>query len=199
MGIVERRLRQKEEVRTSILNAARQMVLVEGWQALSIRKIAEAIEYSVPVIYDHFESKEAIHTEFTREGFEMLGKAIVDAKAKASEPAAQLEQMALAYWEFAFKNKEYYGLMYGVGMPTCDSFKRMPEISIFAGAMKTTLEDLIAKSSTQEANMILKFHTIWSMLHGLVSINLVGNTNGPDELNEMVLRDAVSSFIKSLS
>lgn len=47
MGILERRLRQKVEVKTSILQAAWQLVLEEGWQALSIRKIADAIEYIV--------------------------------------------------------------------------------------------------------------------------------------------------------
>ena len=62
MGITERKLRQKEEVRTSILRAAWQLVEQEGWQALSIRKIAEAIEYSVPVIYDHFKNKRSHFT-----------------------------------------------------------------------------------------------------------------------------------------
>ena len=55
MGIAERKLRQKEELRMMILDAAWQMVKQEGWQALSLRRISEAIEYSVPVIYDHFE------------------------------------------------------------------------------------------------------------------------------------------------
>ena len=60
MGIAERRQRQKGGVRASILDAAWNLVETEGWQQLSIRKIADAIEYSVPVIYDHFENKEAI-------------------------------------------------------------------------------------------------------------------------------------------
>ena len=58
MGIAERKLRQKVEVKASILQAAWQLVEKEGWQSLSIRKIADAIEYSAPVIYDHFENKE---------------------------------------------------------------------------------------------------------------------------------------------
>jgi AcrR family transcriptional regulator len=76
MGITERRLRQKEEVRASILSTAWQMVREEGWQSLSLRKIADAIEYSVPVIYDHFENKEAIMLEFAKEGFQLLSKTI---------------------------------------------------------------------------------------------------------------------------
>ena len=69
MGITERKLRQREEVRASILAAASKLVEKEGWQALSIRKIADAIEYSAPVIYDHFENKDALLLEFTKRGF----------------------------------------------------------------------------------------------------------------------------------
>ncbi|RZK81018.1 MAG: TetR/AcrR family transcriptional regulator, partial [Pedobacter sp.] len=66
MGIAERKIRQKEEFKASILEAAWLQVLTDGWQSLSIRKIADAIEYSVPVIYSHFENKEAILLEFTK-------------------------------------------------------------------------------------------------------------------------------------
>src|SRR4051812_16156665 len=106
MGITERRLRQKDEVRSSIMATAWQMVREEGWQSLSIRKIADAIEYSVPVIYDHFENKDAILMEFAKEGFQLLSKKIQSAKEKHSDPAEQLKTVASAYWNFAFKNKE---------------------------------------------------------------------------------------------
>ena len=108
MGIAERRLRQKDEIRSSILSTAWQMVKEDGWQSVSIRKIADAIEYSVPVIYDHFENKEAILMEFAKDGFQMLSKKIQSAKEKYDDPAEQLKTVANAYWNFAFKNKEYF-------------------------------------------------------------------------------------------
>lgn len=86
MGIAERKIRQKEEVKSSILRAAWKLVVHEGWQALSIRKIADAIEYSAPVIYDHFANKEAILLEFTREGFQLLNDELLKAKKKISQP-----------------------------------------------------------------------------------------------------------------
>src|ERR671924_598161 len=121
MGIAERRLREKEKVRTAILATAWKMVKEDGWQALSVRKIADAIEYSVPVIYDHFENKEAILHEFTIRGFRLLNEQLKSAKAQFSDPGRQLEAMAYAYWRFAFDNKEYYQLMYGLGLPTCET------------------------------------------------------------------------------
>ena len=80
MGITDRKLRQKEEVRASILDTAWEMVVTEGWHSFSIRKIADAIEYSVPVIYSHFENKDAILLEFNKKGFQLLAEALAAAK-----------------------------------------------------------------------------------------------------------------------
>src|SRR5690349_12073543 len=106
MGIAERKIRQKEEIRCSILKAAWQVVKEQGWQSLSIRKIADAIEYSAPVIYDHFENKEAIFFEFTRRGFSLLTEELEKARQSSASPEAQLEAMAYAYWQFALDHKE---------------------------------------------------------------------------------------------
>src|SRR6476620_5564470 len=152
MGIAERKIRQKEEVRSSILSAAWKLVEQEGWQALSIRKIADAIEYSVPVIYDHFQNKEAILYEFTSRGFKLLNADLEKSKSLILDPAKQLEAMAYAYWEFAFRNKEYYQLMYGLGMPTCDAVRQMPELQVFSEIIREPIRALIAESKQKDTD-----------------------------------------------
>jgi AcrR family transcriptional regulator len=198
MGIAERKQRQKEEIRGSILRAAWQLVLEEGWQALSIRKIADAIEYSVPVIYSNFENKEAILQEFLQQGFRLLNQDLQAAREQAQQPAEQLEAIAHAYWDFAFRNKEYYQLMYGLGMPTCETVRQVPELARFSEILQAPIQQLIASSRQPQTNPLLKFHTFWSMLHGLVSINMVNRTACPDELHQMVLQDAIQGFIKNM-
>jgi AcrR family transcriptional regulator len=197
MGVTERRLRQKEEVRSSILSTAWRMVKEEGWQSLSIRKIADAIEYSVPVIYDHFENKEAIVHEFAKEGFQLLAKRIQKAKEKSADPAEQLKAIADAYWGFAFKYKEHYQLMYGMGMPGCEIKKCFPDSKSFRGLVLDPISKLIAKSNNPVADPCLKYFTFWSILHGLISIKSM-NSNVSDEVNKMVMDDAVEGFIKNL-
>jgi AcrR family transcriptional regulator len=197
MGITERRIRQKEEVRSSILSTAWQMVKEEGWQSLSIRKIADAIEYSVPVIYDHFENKETIMLEFAKEGFQLLSKRIQKAKEKSNTPVEQIKAIADAYWNFAFKNKEHYQLMYGMGMQGCEIEKCFPERSDFRSAVLGPLTTLISKSKNPDVNPCLKYFTFWSILHGLISIKSM-NSNVSDEVNKMVMDDAVEGFIKNL-
>jgi AcrR family transcriptional regulator len=197
MGTTERRTRQKEEVRCSILSTAWQQVKEEGWQSLSIRKIADAIEYSVPVIYDHFENKEAILFEFASEGFALLSKKIEKAKQKSGDPAEQLKAIADAYWNFALKNKEHYQLMYGVGMPGCEIEKCYPESGDLRKMIIEPISTLVAKSKTPDVNACFKYFTFWSILHGLIAIKSM-NAPASDDVNKMVMDDAIAGFIKNL-
>lgn len=198
MGIVERKIRQKEEFKVSILEAAWLQVLADGWQSLSIRKIADAIEYSIPVIYNHFENKEAILLEFTKEGFQKLADALQEVKDQHKAPAAQLEAIAHAYWDFAFDNKEYYQLMFGLGIPACDRVKQITEMKTMTMVMISTIKDAVASSKNTEADYFLKYHTYFSILHGLVSIQMIEKAGKPDVEKKMILQDAISGFIASL-
>lgn len=202
MGIAERKERQKKEVRDSILQAAWQLVNEDGWQSLSIRKIADAIEYSVPVVYDHFENKEAILYEFSKLGFRLLGNNLANARVKHTDPSLQLESIAYAYWNFAFENKEYYQVMFGLGMPRCEQVKKMQEIMDFTEIIKTTIEDISVKNN-KLVDSFLKLNSFWSMLHGLVSINLMASHQAHDgvsidDFNAMILKDFIAGFLKGL-
>src|SRR5579863_3384744 len=88
MSITDRKQRQKEEVRASILETAWEMIVTDGWPSFSIRKVADAIEYSVPVIYSHFENKDAILLEFNRKGFQLLAEALANAKGRKNRPTS---------------------------------------------------------------------------------------------------------------
>jgi len=203
MGIAERKERQKKEVRDSILESAWKLVNEEGWQNLSIRKIADAIEYSVPVVYDHFENKEAILTVFNRRGFVLLGDEIRAAKAGHKAPKEQLAAIAYAYWDFAFDHKEYYQLMFGLGMPGCEELANVPELIAFIGVIGSTIGQIVMDAG-KEANIQLKVRSFWSMIHGLVSINLMAPPSAhagvtQDQMNKMILKDFIVGFIKALT
>jgi AcrR family transcriptional regulator len=198
MGIAERKIRQREEFRTSILEAAWLQVLTDGWQSLSIRKIADAIEYSIPVIYNHFENKEAILLEFTKEGFQKLADALQFVKDQHTDPSAQLEAIAHAYWDFAFEHKEYYQLMFGLGIPACDRVNQVAEMKTMTMVMITTIQEAIAGSKNSDADYFLKYHTYFSILHGLVSIQMIEKAGKPGPEKKMILQDAISGFITAL-
>lgn len=199
MGIAERKIRQREEFRASILEAAWQQVISDGWQSLSIRKIADAIEYSIPVIYNHFENKEAILLEFTKEGFQKLADTLQTVKDQYQIPAEQLEAMAHAYWDFAFDHKEYYQLMFGLGIPACDRVNEIEELKNATSIMISSIKNAIVESSHPETDYFLKYHTYLSILHGLVSIQMIQKEGKPDAAKKMILQDAISGFIISIN
>lgn len=198
MGSKERIQRIKEETRANILEAALQIVKEDGWQSLSMRKIADKIEYTAPIIYEYFANKEGILLELTRMGNGLLLKDFKVAQSKFETPEQQLEAMWIAYWDFAFSHKELYQLMYGVDMMCCEMTKSLPE----AEAARKILFDAIAKIMTEseptEELICRKYYTFWSIIHGLISINLVGKGNTPD-MNQHILRDAIQGIIKSIN
>jgi AcrR family transcriptional regulator len=198
MGSKERIARLKEETRENILDAALEIVKEEGWQSLSMRKIADKIEYTAPIIYEYFANKEGILLELTRTGYIILGKDLRDTMAKSTDPVVQLETMWIAYWNFAFENKELYRLMYGVDMICCDLKKSMPEAEASNRLFFETIEKLITKDNNSEEFVCRKFYTFWSIIHGLISINLVNKGRG-QEMNELILKDAIKGIIKYIN
>lgn len=198
MGRVERKQRQKTEVKAAIHHAAWQMVKKEGWQALSIRKIADAIEYSIPVIYDHFENKEAILFEFAKEGFQLLSKKVEAARKKYTDPEEALEAMAKAYWSFAVNNEEYYQLMYGLGMPSCEVDNQTAECVCYDELMLDTVKEIISKGKNPDVDYKLKYYTLWSFLHGLIAMNRMKYSPASKNMNQTILKDAINSFIRGL-
>jgi len=198
MGSKERIQRQKDDTRKSILAAALQIVKQEGWAALSMRKIADVIEYTAPIIYEYFPNKEGILLELTRQGYINLGikvKAARDSKTSAED---QLEAMWLAYWDFAFEEKEFYQLMYGVQVNCCELYKKMPEAEYTTDLFYDAIEILLTKQPVSEDTSCLKYYTFWSLIHGLISINLV-QKGANDEINQEILRSAIKAIIKTIN
>jgi len=196
MGSKERIQRIKEETRSNILDAALQIVREDGWQALSMRKIADKIEYTAPIIYEYFANKEGILFELTRIGHQLLLQDVRSAKAAQTEPDLQLEAIWMAYWNFAFSQTQLYQLMYGVDMVCCEQKKALPEAIASAKIINDTISELMVKPTP---DMICrKYYTFWSIIHGLISINLLNKGTG-DEMNQHILKDAIHGIIKTIN
>ena len=198
MGSKERIARQKEETRLNILDAALEIVKEEGWNSLSMRKIADKIEYTAPIIYEYFANKEGILLELTRKGYIILAGEVRTALKKYTQPADQLEAMWIAYWDFAFKYKELYQLMYGVDMNCCELKKSMPESALVDDLIYDVIEELIDVENRSEDFVCRKYYTFWSIIHGLISINLV-NKGRNEEMNQRILKDAIKGIIKYIN
>lgn len=198
MGSKERIQRLKEETRLNILDAALEIVKEDGWQSLSMRKIADKIEYTAPIIYEYFANKEGILLELTRKGYIILLQELKAEKNKHTLPADQLECMWMAYWNFAFKYKELYQLMYGVDMSCCEMMKTLPEAEGTTIIICDSIKELMSADPVNDDLVCRKYFTFWSVVHGLISINFV--RKGTDnETNQHILRDALKGIIKYIN
>src|SRR3954464_14246723 len=97
----ERRERERAQRRQVIVDAARELAEAEGWEAVTTRRLADCIEYSQPVLYSHFEGKDAIVSAAALEGFGELAAALHNARRRADSPQAEPQAVARAYMEFA--------------------------------------------------------------------------------------------------
>ncbi|PPL00367.1 transcriptional regulator, TetR family [Parapedobacter indicus] len=197
MGISERKQRQLEQVRSAILAQSWQIVEEEGWDALSIRRIADAIEYSTPVVYKHFESKEAIRSAFSQEGYALLASRLHQAKRTHDRPTDQLMALSQAYWAFAEEHPKHYQIMYGLGIPTCEMVRETQEIMEVSTVFHGTIEAAIQESKQPNADVHLKAMTFWSILHGLVAMGMIAGPGDP-QTAKRILEDATAGFIKAL-
>ena len=175
MGPAQRRAREKSEIRSRILDAARDIVNREGFGALTVRKIADAVEYAPGTLYLYFENRDAIARELSFEGFRKLLDAFAPAR-RTADPLARLEAIGRAYIRFGMENPETYRLI----------FMEDPQLTtaVFAAAgedpgqqayraLVDPLEEL--KESGQlrpEADVQALADTLWAVVHGIVSLKL---------------------------
>src|SRR3954471_19692664 len=115
MGIKERQERDREAVRRAILEAARELFVTDGFNNVSIRKIAERIEYSPAAIYGYFPSKDDIFFALAEEGSRLLiswaGPRGLQ-KADGAGPLAAVRRAMMRVYEFSKSHPEYFALMF---------------------------------------------------------------------------------------
>src|SRR5579864_4603435 len=100
MGSVERRAREKKFLREEILDAARELFLKHGYENVSMRKIADKIEYSPTTIYLYFQDKAEILHTLCEETFSRLSKIMVEIEHGPGDPISRLRQQGVAYIRF---------------------------------------------------------------------------------------------------
>jgi hypothetical protein len=87
--------------------------------------------------------------------------------------------------------------MFGLGIPTCEKGIEVNEMKAFAEVIGQVIKQAIGSGKNKKADEMLKFHTFWSILHGLVSIQMIGKNHQSAEMKQMILKDAMNGFIKS--
>jgi AcrR family transcriptional regulator len=201
MGIKERHERDREAVRRGILDAARELFVTEGYEHVSIRKIAERIEYSPAAIYGYFPSKDDIFFALAEEGFHLLGDPANHRELLA--PLAPLERVRAIFWrlyEFSREHPQYFELMF--------IDRSVPRISReyerFAFARETKrrliaeIERCVAEGqlpATVNASVAMRLLTV-----GLVGVAVLCRSErlGPDVSADQIAADVLDTTLAGL-
>lgn len=168
MGIAERRNRERTERERRIVDAARSIAEREGWDAVTIRRLADEIEYSQPVLYAHFENRDAIVGAVAVQGFGDLAGILHTANRQSSTPVEGLERVATAYLDFAFARPAMYAAMF-----VLPSGLRFAEPDA-PPALRDAFDALVAVIAPFCRDVELATETFWAALHGLAALERDG-------------------------
>lgn len=172
MGISDRKEREKEEMKTKILEAAKKLFLDKGFEKTSIRNIADLIEYSPGTIYLYFKDKNDLLFHLHQVAFQNLIVALVNPNP-AKKAIDRLEDMGNRYIAFAYKNPEMYDLMFVMEAPIdcLDNADEIWDDGMRAFDLLKLLvtdcqkEGYLGEHELEDASLM-----VWSFVHGLVTL-----------------------------
>ncbi|MBL8175785.1 MAG: TetR/AcrR family transcriptional regulator [Bryobacterales bacterium] len=207
MGVAERRAREKEELRQKILDAAGQLFVEEGFANVSVRKIADRIEYSPATIYLYFKDKTELFSSLCWETFSGLKAELDRLEGEAGDPLAGLRRGLRAYIDFGIAHPNHYLLTFctpvdhsagkvmdnfqeinRVGLETFDHLQRALDRCRQSGQL--AFEDLNTTSQV-----------VWTFIHGTTSLLILnsGDPHFPWVPPEQLIESSLDLILRGLS
>ena len=180
MGTRERREREKEELRAQILDAARELFAEEGYDAVTMRKIAEQIEYSPTAIYFHFKDKHAVlMRELCDEDFLRLAARVPEDRARSRTRSSACGRSARPTSASRSSPRNHYRLMFMTPHPDHAARGRagrsrgQPEEDAYA-FLSATVAEAIGPAASARSSTTRTSCPRWSGagMHGVVSLHI---------------------------
>lgn len=170
----KRRAKQKEELRSTILAAAKDLFLAHGYEGFSLRQVAEEVGYSPTTIYLYFSDKDELLLHVCLEGFQTFGVMLRAGYESSDDPRKRLEALGEQYFKFGLENPANYRLMFmqrtDIRMEELPEGYKSTEDSF--GYLFRTVQECISVGYLQGDPQTLA-NFIWSGIHGIVALALV--------------------------
>jgi AcrR family transcriptional regulator len=196
----QRRGRERDAARAAILAAARDLGRCEGWDAVTMRALADRLEYSANFAYRYFSGRDDILLSLVRGGFSQLRDAMSAAardeprptgrtRSREADEWAAIRRAGHAYLDFAIGEPDLYQLMYGVGgtrVPATDAWAEGQAVGdVLIGLLRA------AGDSDAERHVL----QLWAAAHGLVTLAAVGRVVGDAAALHAIADDAISDVL----
>jgi AcrR family transcriptional regulator len=174
MGVKERKLRQKKFLRQEILDAASELFVKEGFENVSMRRIADKIEYSPTTIYLYFKDKAELLEQVCHETFGRLSVHLTRILEQPGDPVERLKRGLIAYIQFGIENPHHYRATFM--MPIPEGFDKekyskpdSPGMQAF-DFLRRCVYDCIAAGKFRSSDPEIISQAIWSGIHGITSL-----------------------------
>ena len=178
MGVKERREREKSETRDKILDAARELFVTEGFEGVSMRKVAEKIEYSPTAIYVHFADKQELFRELCHQDYARLAE-VFQSSVMSTDPIERLKQIGAIYIDFGTRYPNHYRFMFMTPHPPHEPDEEdremmgNPEMDAYAflkWAVQQAIDVGCFREELTDAELISQ--TLWASVHGVIALHI---------------------------
>lgn len=180
MSPTDRQVRELAETRERILAAARELFVAHGYEAVSLRKIAESIGYTAPALYTHFKDKQEIVQELCRQDFGRLAEVFLKL-GRVGDPVQRIFRIGMTYIKFAREHPNHYRLMFmtpglaRIAPPTEADLAHMndPDHDAYAFLLQTVEAALVDgrfRDDLRDPELLTQ--TLWAAVHGVAAIEI---------------------------
>jgi AcrR family transcriptional regulator len=204
MGVAERRAKEKDEKRQRILDATGQIILEEGFEKLTLRKLADKLEYSAGTIYLYFKDKNELIFEYCDETFELLLEEMEGLDNPELDPRVAFRQSGEAYVRFALQNPSAYIVTFN--LPPPPGVEGFLEHNTPAGMrcyeiLRTLIQRCQDSGHFRQQEIEAAAQGVWASVHGLASLLILchGHYQMPWASQESIIRSTLDMVERGLS
>ena len=204
MGVRDRRARQKQLLRQQILDAARELLVREGYDQLSMRRVADRIDYSPTAIYLHFKDKQELVFSLCEESFAKLVHELETLPGDYPDPLVRLRKGMERYVAFGLKNPNHYIPAFVLPPPADLDVKRQqvmlsPESSGMRAlaTLRDTIADGVKAKKLRKVDPDVAARSTWAALHGITSL-LIVHDHFPWGDRDLVIQNLIDSLVDGL-
>src|SRR5262249_40692042 len=204
MGVHDRRARQKQLLRQEILDAARELLVREGYEALSMRRVAERIDYSPTAIYLHFKDKQELVFSLCEETFARLVRELEALTREHSDPLVRLRKGMECYIAFGLKNPNHYIPAFVLPPPTDLDEKALQALHAPGSTgmralaiLRNAIADGVKAKKLRRVDPDVAARAAWASIHGITAL-LITYPDFPWGDRDAVVSSVIDTLVDGL-